>query len=59
MTTLVHFGAHPGYLKTSLVLAHLQAGQLDEARNIIKVCYVVVVVVVYLLYLIGIIMMLP
>lgn len=37
MSALLHFGAHPGYVKTSLVFAHLQAGQLDEARHIIKV----------------------
>ena len=37
MNALVHYGAHPGYVKTSLTFAHLQAGQLDEARRIIKV----------------------
>ena len=37
MSALLHFGAHPGYVKTSLVFSHLQAGQLDEARHIIKV----------------------
>ena len=37
MNALIHFGAHPGYVKTSLIFAHLQAGQLDEARHIIKV----------------------